>query len=357
MLLEQAQPHAQTDAHHGTEEGEQAPFGEEDTAHPLRRETEMAQGRDVSSLFEHEHGKRRDDVEAGDEEDEGEKNVGNEFFDLHHVEHIGLLLHAVEHLEVRAGQAPQLFLHGVDISSGAEFEFKARNKPLFLKQSSGEREGGEDVVVVVFSLVDGEIDTVGVEIVDRKRFDGVGDVDAFAGTRGADLQFAEVGSTDLLFESLPEDAVVDFGRGEQEFGMCLMVGAQDGADVRHAGILVVDAFDFHHQRMSAKEDEGIFLKGGRSGSHILLCANFQQSGIIGSGNLSLSRHDDQLGVEGGVESGDEVAETIEHAEHANHRYRGHRHSAHRDGRDDVDGVVALFGKEVAAGNEKGKGHK
>ena len=29
MLLEQAQPHAQTDAHHGTEKGEQAPFGEE----------------------------------------------------------------------------------------------------------------------------------------------------------------------------------------------------------------------------------------------------------------------------------------------------------------------------------------
>ena len=78
----------------------------------------MTQGLSIIAFLYDEHGERRDDVEAGYEHDEGEKDISDEFLHVHDVEHVGLLLHAVEHLVAIAHNVAQLFLHSLEVCIG-----------------------------------------------------------------------------------------------------------------------------------------------------------------------------------------------------------------------------------------------
>ena len=57
----------------------------------------MTQGLSIIAFLYDKHGERRDDVETSNEDNEGEKDISDEFLHVHDVEHVGLLLHTVEH--------------------------------------------------------------------------------------------------------------------------------------------------------------------------------------------------------------------------------------------------------------------
>ena len=109
-LLQPAQQQAERNARHGAQQGYDAAFVEEDAVNLPARSAEVAQGEHVGALVDDEHGHRPDDVEAGHEEDEGEKEVGHHLLDVHDVEHFLLLLEAVVHGIARAGYLAELLL-------------------------------------------------------------------------------------------------------------------------------------------------------------------------------------------------------------------------------------------------------
>ena len=98
LLLKQDEKHAESHAGERANEGDEIAFGDKDGAHPRSGHAEVAECAHVVPLFEDHHGERGDYIEGGEENDEGEKEIGEELFDFHHVEHVGLLFHAVEHL-------------------------------------------------------------------------------------------------------------------------------------------------------------------------------------------------------------------------------------------------------------------
>ena len=82
-----------------------------------------------------------------------------------------------------------------------------------------------------------------------------------------------------------------------------------------------------------------------------VAAHSREEWVVGRGEFALRRDNDELGIEGGVETAHQIAKTIEDAHHAYHGGGGHTDTHHGNGGDDVDGVVAFLGKEVAPGDE------
>lgn len=82
--------------------------------------------------------------------------------------------------------------------------------------------------------------------------------------------------------------------------------------------------------------------------------HFLKHHVILWGIFAGRRNYHNLGIEGGVETSDEIAKTIEHAERAHHGSCRHYNSPHGNRRDEVDGVVTLLGEEVAESNDVGE---
>ena len=122
-----------------------------------------------------------------------------------------MLLHAVEHLIFRADGAAKFVFHAFDVAARAQSELKAREAAFFLEEGAREVEGGENIGVVVLALPHGKRQTARVQIANGERFDRIGEVDAFAAARGANLELVKIERSDLLCQTVAEYTVIHAG--------------------------------------------------------------------------------------------------------------------------------------------------
>ena len=134
----------------------------------------------------------------------------------------------------------------------------------------------------------------------------------------------------------------------------LVEPVEDVSQLHHVGETAVHTFDRDDEGMPAKEDEGVVGQCGRGATHCGVAAHSCEELVVGRGEFALRRDNDELGIEGGVETSDEIAKTIEHAERAHHGSCRHYNASHSNGRDEVDGVVTLLGEEIAESNDVGE---
>ena len=106
--------------------------------------------------------------------------------------------------------------------------------------------------------------------------------------------------------------------------------------------------------MVNEENHGFLLQRFRNGFNVGVLAELEEQRVGGVGKLSLGRAHFKLRVKVGVEAADEFAESVEDGQRADQGHRGQRHSCGRNAGNDVDGVVALLGEKITAGDEKGK---
>ena len=156
LLLQPAEEQSHDDAHDGSDGRDEPPLEQEDGRHLAVAGAEGTQRLHVVALVDDEHRERADDVEAGNEQDEGEEDVGDEFLDLHDAERVLLLFVAVEHAVAFAERGNQVGFHLVGVGVGAELEFDLCDFALAFKQAAGQCDVGDDVVCVVLALLDVE---------------------------------------------------------------------------------------------------------------------------------------------------------------------------------------------------------
>ena len=130
------------------------------------------------------------------------------------------------------------------------------------------------------------------------------------------------------------------------------VAVEDVFDVSLLGDIVGHTLDSHHMLPSVLHHEGLSFEGWCEDLHHRVLLESQQGCVLQADGLSVVQRDAQFGVEGCEEVGHEVLETVEDAQRDHHCHCCHSYSKHRDAADDVDGMVALLGKEVAAGYEE-----
>lgn len=106
--------------------------------------------------------------------------------------------------------------------------------------------------------------------------------------------------------------------------------------------------------MTAKENERILFERGTAGCYGRMLLYFLKHHVVLWCIFARRGYYHNLGVEGGVETSDEIAKTIEHAERAHHGGCRHYNSPHGNRRDEVDGVVTLLGEEIAESNDVGE---
>lgn len=353
LLLEQAEAQAHQHAHHGTDEGDDAAFVEEDAHDGALVGAQVAQGGDVVALFDDEHGRRADDVEAGHEHDEREEEVGNRLLDLHHVEGLAVLLKAVQHGKSRAGQGAQLLLGRLGVGAGLQPQGYGADAVGLFEEVLGEAERRNQVVVVIALLVHLKEGARGADVLDVETLRGVAQVDPLAGTRRADGHGAEIYGAKLPCQPDAGNAVLHVGGVEQE-AAGRRAGGEDAVDVAHTGEVIVHALHVDDDGPAHEEDHRLLLQAVGRGLDRGMTAQGIERGVVGVDKLALGGTHLKLWVEIGVEAADQIVKSVEHRQRAEHGHRGKRHPESRDGGNDVDGVVTFLGEEVAPRDEQGK---
>ena len=136
--MEIAKQQPEHDAGQCAEAGNQPAFEKENADDLVVLGTQVAQGAHIVFLVDDEHGHGADDVETGHEENEGEEEVGDEFFHFHDAEHVGLLLVAVFHGEAVAKDFLYVFLGLPDVRAVLELELNGRHAALLAEKLAGE---------------------------------------------------------------------------------------------------------------------------------------------------------------------------------------------------------------------------
>lgn len=350
LLLCPAEDGSEQEAEQGSCKADDVPFEAEDGAYLSIVCSKAAECPYVLPFVYHEHGERADDIEACHQQDKGEEDVGDEFFDAHDAENVVLLFVSVLHLEAFAEQCLQLLFCLVCLEAFFDFDFHARHSALSLEEALGEAETGEDVVCIVLCLSHDEDDAGALQLLVIEGGERVAHVDALAGFGGIDLEgVLEVGRESELLGKLYAEYAVFQDIGMQAEGA---VAVEDFLDMGLFGDVVCHAFYGDHLLPSVLHDECLPFEHGCIDVHCLVFLELEQSGVFGADGLSVGECDAQFGVEGCEEVGHEVLESVEDAEGDNHRHGGDGYAKHRYAADDVDGVVALLGKEVASGYEE-----
>ena len=81
MLLAEAEQHADNKAGDGTEHRDQPSLQEEDAADHRLIGSHVREDAYIFCLVDDQHGKRPDDIKAGDEQDEDQQHNGQQFLD------------------------------------------------------------------------------------------------------------------------------------------------------------------------------------------------------------------------------------------------------------------------------------
>ena len=116
--------------------------------------------------------------------------------------------------------------------------------------------------------------------------------------------------------------------------------------------IVVHALQRHHDLLAVAHHQGLVLEAKCQGLHVGMLPQLLHDGVGRRKVATVGEAYLQFGIKVGEQVGHQSLEAIEHAEGAHHSQRGNGHTACRNGRDDVDGVVALWRKEVAPGYEE-----
>ena len=125
-------------------------------------------------------------------------------------------------------------------------------------------------------------------------------------------------------------------------------------DVRLLCDVVCHTSDGHNLLSAVLYYESLSFEHRCIDFHQIAAFEPQQSGVLGANGLSVFECDSQLRVEGCKEVCHQVLKAVEDTQGDHHRPRGNGYAKHRYAADDVDGMMALLGKEVAAGYEQFK---
>ena len=79
--------------------------------------TKVTQGNYIVFLIDNQHRQRADDVKAGHHQNEGQEDIGNQFFNLHNLESVVLLLKTVFYNELGATQLLNLIFRLVEVAA------------------------------------------------------------------------------------------------------------------------------------------------------------------------------------------------------------------------------------------------
>ena len=350
LLLCPAEDASEQQAEQGSCEADDMAFEAEDGAYLFVGGTKASECPYVLPFVYHEHRERADDIEACHQKDKREEDMGDEFFDAHDAEDVVLLFVSVLHLEAFAEQCLQFLLCVVCIGAFFELDFHARQSALSFKEALGEAETGKDVVCIVLCLLHDKDDAGALQLFVVEGGERVAYVDALARFGCIDLEWVlEVCRESELLGKLYAEYAVFEDIGMQAEGA---VAIEDVLDMALLGDVVCHAFYGHNLLPSVLHDECLPLEHRRIDCHCLVFLELQQSGVFGADGLSVGECDAQFGVEGSEEVGHEVLESVEDAEGDDHCHGGDGYAKHRYAADDVDGMVALLGKEVASGYEE-----
>ena len=207
-------------------------------------------------------------------------------------------------------------------------------------------------MLIVFPLIDIEDNAGAEDVFHGERFDGVGQIDAFAASRCADLQRAIVRTAHLCRQPDAGNAIIHLA-ALQAVGA---LAVEDVANARDVLEIPVNALEGDDERMAPEEEEGIVFQAFGCKLHLGVALHLPDDGIVGLERLALHRRHLQFRVEVAVERGDEVVKTIEDGEDADHGRRGDGNARRSDAADDIDGIMAFLGEKVAPCDEKRKVH-
>ena len=219
-----------------------------------------------------------------------------------------------------------------------------------IEDALGELKTGEDVVGIVLGLPYHEDDAGALQLVVIERRERVANVDTLPSLRCIHLEriFEEGGETELLSQLNAKHAVLQHVGMEAERAVAI----EDVLDVGLLRNVVGNAFYGHHLLPSLLKHESLaFEHWGIDFYHVVLRQS-EQGGVLRAYGLSVHGSYLEFRVESGEEVGHEVLEAVEDTQRDHHRHCCHGHAEHGDAADDVDGMVALLGKEVATGYEE-----
>ena len=253
----------------------------------------------ILALLHHEERKGADHVEGGDNEDKAQEDVGHEFLYLHHAVHLALLFQAVEHFKLIAADFFQFFLHGGSVCPFGQFKFQLGYVAGLLEQFLRKFEGGEEITVVVFFLIDVEAHAGRGERAYIETFGGIGEVHLLAPARHADFERAVIHGAHHACQPYAGYAVVYVACAEQIPAVFAIENvANAGAAVESA----VHAFERNHGGAAGEENKGgIFYTFG-SHCHALRAFQFLQRGVGGGNVFACFRRYLYFGIESGIEA-------------------------------------------------------
>ena len=156
LLLQPAEQQTQPDAYHGTYHGYHSSLKKEDMRYLLIVGTQISQRHHIVLLVDNQHRERTDDVEACHHQDKGQEDIRHQFLYLHNLERILLLLEPIKHLVFVACYLLHLSLHRLQVAALLQSDFQVGEHALLVKEVAGKRDGGDDVILVVFRLLHGE---------------------------------------------------------------------------------------------------------------------------------------------------------------------------------------------------------
>ena len=130
LLLRPTKGEADGNANDGTDDGNHAPLKQENAGDELVGCAEVAERHHIIFLVNDKHRERADDVKARHHEDESQEDIGDELLYLHDFESVILLLKAVFHDELVAGNLLDFRLHRLEVAAGLEPQFKGRQHAL-----------------------------------------------------------------------------------------------------------------------------------------------------------------------------------------------------------------------------------
>ena len=234
-------------------------------------------------------------------------------------------------------------LHTFEIRARFQSQLQGRQHALLVEQVLSKAQTGDNIALVVLTLIDREDYTRGDERVDDKARLRIGHVELALTLRCIDLEIAfPIGSqaqglslgsqAQGLSQTDARRTILQVGCVELE----LSVAIENLGDMRQLREVVVHTFYRHHGLFAVVDGQCHVLHGTR-------------------GN-ALHRHNLQLRVEVCEEAGHQVMETVEHRQNDDEGHRSHSHSDDRDQGNHIDGVRFFLGEEITPRHKEWKIH-
>ena len=156
LLLQPAEQQTQSDTNHRTNHCNHSSLEEEDTRNLLVIGTQIPQCHHIILLVDDEHRERTDDVETCHYEDKGQEDVSHQLLYRHDLESIFLLLKSIQHLIFGAGNLLHLSLYCLQVTTLLQADLQIREHTLLTEEIARKGNGGDDIILVVFRLLDSE---------------------------------------------------------------------------------------------------------------------------------------------------------------------------------------------------------